>query len=196
MQAVVCKNEIGWREQARHLLVFLTDAEFHYVGDGKLGGIVKPNDELCHLDETGLYTHSSDLDYPSISQINSKVKENAINIIWAITKERLKTYKALSELVEGSYVGKLDNDSRNIVELIRKQYDEISSSVEIKDTSDNAIKIRYFTRGLGNDTSKETNKCDGLKVGTKVEFIAQVEVTNCPDNKSEWKQTFQIYPVS
>ena len=53
MQAIVCKNQIGWRDKARRLLVFSTDAGFHYAGDGKLGGIVKPNDGLCHLDSKG-----------------------------------------------------------------------------------------------------------------------------------------------
>ena len=32
MQAIVCKSEIGWREKARKLLVFSTDAGFHYAG--------------------------------------------------------------------------------------------------------------------------------------------------------------------
>ena len=32
MQAIVCKNEIGWRDKARRLLVFSTDAGFHYAG--------------------------------------------------------------------------------------------------------------------------------------------------------------------
>lgn len=36
MQAVVCGNRIGWRAQARRLLVFSTDAGFHYAGDGKV----------------------------------------------------------------------------------------------------------------------------------------------------------------
>lgn len=36
MQAVVCNREIGWRTQARRLLVFSTDALFHYAGDGKV----------------------------------------------------------------------------------------------------------------------------------------------------------------
>lgn len=36
MQAVVCKDEIGWRDQSRRLLVFSTDAGFHYAGDGKV----------------------------------------------------------------------------------------------------------------------------------------------------------------
>ena len=73
MQAIVCKDIIGWRDKARRLLVFSTDAGFHYAGDGKLGGIVVPNDGVCHMDEKGVYTHSSLQDYPSVSQINHKV---------------------------------------------------------------------------------------------------------------------------
>lgn len=71
MQAIVCPD-IGWRDKARKLLLFSTDNSFHYAGDGKLAGIVKPNDELCHL-ENGMYTYSTLQDYPSISQINKKV---------------------------------------------------------------------------------------------------------------------------
>lgn len=36
MQAIVCRKEIGWREKARRLLVFSTDANFHTAGDGKV----------------------------------------------------------------------------------------------------------------------------------------------------------------
>ena len=36
MQAIVCKEEISWRSNARRLLVFSTDAGFHYAGDGKV----------------------------------------------------------------------------------------------------------------------------------------------------------------
>ncbi|XP_073344181.1 integrin beta-1-A-like [Pagrus major] len=48
MQAAVCEKQIGWRNVTR-LLVFSTDAGFHFAGDGKLGGIVLPNDGKCHL---------------------------------------------------------------------------------------------------------------------------------------------------
>lgn len=36
MQAIVCRDQIGWRDQARRLLVFSTDSGFHYAGDGKV----------------------------------------------------------------------------------------------------------------------------------------------------------------
>lgn len=42
------------------MLLFSTDSLFHIAGDGKLGGIVKPNDGRCHTDrETGVYTEST-----------------------------------------------------------------------------------------------------------------------------------------
>ena len=89
---------------------------------GKLGGIVKPNDGSCHLDSKGVYTHSNDLDYPSVSQINHKVKENSVNIIFAVTEEQFNVYDLLQQNVEGSSVGTLSNDSSNIVELVKAQY--------------------------------------------------------------------------
>lgn len=121
MQVLVCPEEIGWREQARRLVVFSTDARFHYAGDGKLGGVVKPNDGECHM-KNHTYTHSLIQDYPSIAQINSKVKQNAVNLIFAVTKGEEKTYKKLSEHIEGSYFSRLELESTNIVELIRDQY--------------------------------------------------------------------------
>lgn len=36
----------------------------------QLGGIVKPNDGECHLNERGEYTHSVLQDYPSVSQVS------------------------------------------------------------------------------------------------------------------------------
>lgn len=52
----ISQDQIGWRNVTR-LLVFSTDAGFHFAGDGKLGGIVLPNDGKCHL-ENNVYTMS------------------------------------------------------------------------------------------------------------------------------------------
>lgn len=51
------QKEIGWRNVTR-LLVFSTDGGFHFAGDGKLGGIVLPNDGKCHLHEN-VYTQGN-----------------------------------------------------------------------------------------------------------------------------------------
>lgn len=132
MQAVVCTDEIGWREKARRLLVFSTDAGFHYAGDGKLGGVITPNDGMCHMNNNHEYTHSSIQDYPSISQINLKVKENAINIIFAVTSQQHEVYRRLSEHIEGSSSAVLSNDSSNVVELVRDEYNVSNILIHLK----------------------------------------------------------------
>merc|ERR1719447_259100 len=195
MQAIVCKDAIGWRDKARRLLVFSTDAGFHYAGDGKLGGIVTPNDGLCHMDSKGVYTHSTIQDYPSVSQINHKVKENSVNLIFAVTDEQLHIYNLLTNAVEGSSAGRLSNDSSNVVELVRAQYEAITSTIEMKDNATGSVRVSYFSSCLSDGPPRQTNKCSGLKVGTKVMFTAKIEVVKCPKDPREWKQTFQIYPV-
>lgn len=198
MQAIVCKNEIGWREKSRKMLVFSTDSGFHYAGDGKLGGIVKPNDGECHLDRSGLYTESTTQDYPSISQINHKVKEHHVNVIFAVTANQVNIYRQLAEgqnpLIEGSTAGKLENDSSNIVDLIQDEYMKITSSVELKDNATDHVKITYYSSCL-NGRKEETKICKGLRVGDSVTFEAKIEVTSCPRNPNEWNQTIRIYPV-
>merc|ERR1719210_414638 len=191
MQAIVCKDAIGWRDKARRLLVFSTDAGFHYAGDGKLGGIVTPNDGLCHMDSKGTYTHSTIQDYPSVSQINHKVKENSVNLIFAVTDEQLHIYNLLADAVEGSSAGRLSNDSSNIVELVQAQYEAITSTIEMKDNATGNVRVTYFSSCLDpNSPPRQTNKCSGLKVGTKVTFTAKIEVIKCPKDPREWKQTF------
>lgn len=66
----------------------------------------------------------------------------------------------------------------------------------MKDNASSAVKVTYYSKCLNeNGPLQQTNKCDGLKVGTEVRFQAEVEVKACPENPAEWKQTFQIYPV-
>merc|ERR1740123_125641 len=195
MQAVVCKDIIGWRDKARRLLVFSTDAGFHYAGDGKLGGIVTPNDGLCHMDEKGVYTHSTIQDYPSVSQINHKVKENSVNLIFAVTDEQLHIYNLLAGAVEGSTAGRLSADSSNVVELVQAQYEAITSTIEMKDNSTGNVRVTYFSSCIGDGPPRQTSKCSGLKVGTRVMFTAKIEVVKCPKDPRDWRQTFQIYPV-
>lgn len=87
-----------------------------------MGGVIAPNDGECHLDMAGSYTHSTIQDYPSISQINHKVKQNAINIIFAVTSQQINVYEKLSKHVEGSSSAVLSNDSSNVVDLVREEY--------------------------------------------------------------------------
>jgi len=44
-------------------------------------------------------------------------------IIFAVTKDQIPVYRELSKLIEGSTVGELAEDSSNIVELVKDNYD-------------------------------------------------------------------------
>ncbi|XP_065364687.1 integrin beta-PS-like [Calliphora vicina] len=195
MQAVVCREQIGWRQQARRLLVLSTDNRAHFAGDGKLGGVIQPNDAECHLSSDGNYTHSVIQDYPSIAQINRVVKEHAINVIFAVTESHQSIYKKLSRNIEGSSTAILSEDSSNVVDLVKDEYNKISSSIEMKDNASRHVEITYHSACLNGGSEIPTSKCDGLKVGDVVNFTAQILVTSCPTDPAEWNQVIQIYPV-
>ena len=36
IQAMVCKDQIGWSDQSRRLIVFVTDANSHLAGNGRV----------------------------------------------------------------------------------------------------------------------------------------------------------------
>lgn len=93
-------------------------------GFPQIGGIVQPNDGLCHLDDaSGMYTKAEKQDYPSLGQIGRLIKDHAINLIFAVTNEVAPVYSTFSQLLEGSSVGELGPNSENIVDLIRTTYE-------------------------------------------------------------------------
>jgi hypothetical protein len=47
----------------------------------------------------------------------------------------------------------------------------------MKDNATGVVKVTYYSSCLGNGPMIQTNKCDGLKVGTVVNFTAKIEVT-------------------
>ena len=51
-QVMVCGERIGWRENSRKIIIVATDRDFHTAMDGKLAGILEPNDGQCHLNRT------------------------------------------------------------------------------------------------------------------------------------------------
>lgn len=65
----------------------------------------------------------------------------------------------------------------------------------MKDNATSALKITYYSSCKGNGPLLQTSKCDDLRVGDIVSFTAKIVVTSCPQNPSDWLQTFQIYPV-
>lgn len=56
----VFKSHIGWRKEAKRLLLVMTDQTSHLALDSKLAGIVVPNDGNCHL-KNNVYVRSTSM---------------------------------------------------------------------------------------------------------------------------------------
>lgn len=174
-------------------------------------GIVTPHDGQCHM-LSNEYTHSDKLDYPSLSQINSKIQEKKVNIIFAVTEDQESIYSKLANMLEGCSHGKLANDSSNVVDLVKDQYQKITSQIEMtyeiknKNEPDNGqktkedetyIKVSFQSKCLDQSSAKATerNKCGDIKVGDQVQFDAIIELKKCPKDPKDWQRIITISPV-
>ncbi|XP_034550283.1 integrin beta-2 [Notolabrus celidotus] len=191
MQATVCGNKIGWRDSSTRLIVLTTDAGFHMAGDGKLAGILEPNDEKCHL-VNNIYSQSSQMDYPSVGQLAIQLAKNNIQPIFAVTQEVKEVYKQLSKMIPSSAVGVLSADSTNVVGLIEGAYKSLSSKVTLThDTLPEHVRVSFkpiCSKPI--QTGRSEGVCDDVLVGQTIAFDVTVTVDSCMSGKS-----FTIRPL-
>uniref|UniRef100_A0A7N8WSJ2 Integrin beta n=1 Tax=Mastacembelus armatus TaxID=205130 RepID=A0A7N8WSJ2_9TELE len=195
IQAAVCKEQIGWRPGASHLLIFTSDAKTHVALDGRLAGIVHPNDGQCHLNSDNIYSMSTTMvsDYPSLALITEKMSENNINLIFAVTNPVVPLYQNYSELIPGTTVGTLSNDSGNVIQLILNAYAKIRSKVELElQGVPEELSLSFNATCLNGELIPGLKSCSGLKIGDTVSFSVEARARGCPKQK---KKTFIIKPV-
>uniref|UniRef100_A0A8C5FQT2 Integrin beta n=1 Tax=Gadus morhua TaxID=8049 RepID=A0A8C5FQT2_GADMO len=185
MQVAVCEGKIGWRNVTR-LLVFSTDAGFHFAGDGKLGGIVLPNDGKCHL-ENNMYTMSHYYDYPSIAHLVQKLSDHNIQTIFAVTEEFQPVYKELKNLIPKSAVGTLSSNSSNVIKLIIDSYNSLSSEVILENSRvPEGVTISYKSvcKNGVTGTGEGGRKCSNISIGDEVRATPPDELhTDTPPDK-------------
>ncbi|KAG5850494.1 hypothetical protein ANANG_G00083060 [Anguilla anguilla] len=194
MQVAVCGDAIGWRNVTR-LLVFSTDAGFHFAGDGKLGGIVLPNDGKCHL-ENNMYTMSHYYDYPSIAHLVQKLSDNNIQTIFAVTEEFQPVYKELKNLIPKSAVGTLSANSSNVINLIIDAYNSLSSEVILENSKlPEGVTITYQSHCKNGLVGEGDNgrKCSNISIGDEVSFKISVQAHKCP--KQGQSEVIKIKPL-
>ncbi|XP_008843961.1 integrin beta-6 [Nannospalax galili] len=180
MQAAVCKEKIGWRNDSLHLLVFVSDADSHFGMDSKLAGIVIPNDGLCHLDNRNEYSMSTVLEYPTIGQLIDKLVQNNMLLIFAVTQEQVHLYENYAKLIPGATVGVLQKDSGNILQLIISAYEELRSEVELEVLGDTEGLNLSFTAVCNSGVLfPHQKKCSHMKVGDTASFSVTVGISNC-----------------
>uniref|UniRef100_A0A3B5MUD9 Integrin beta n=1 Tax=Xiphophorus couchianus TaxID=32473 RepID=A0A3B5MUD9_9TELE len=172
IQAMVCKDKIGWRPDASHLLVLTTDAKTHLALDGRIAGIVQPNDGECHLDDNNNFNKSTVLDYPSLGLITDKMSENNINLIFAVTSYVVPLYQEYSQLIPGTTVGTLSDDSGNVIQLIKEAYEKIRSKMELELLGvPEELNLSFNASCLNGEVIRGLRSCSGLKIGDTVCII-------------------------
>ncbi|XP_075409046.1 integrin beta-7 isoform X3 [Tenrec ecaudatus] len=181
LQAAVCQEQIGWRNVSR-LLVFTSDDIFHTAGDGKLGGIFRPSDGRCHLDSNGLYSRSTEFDYPSVGQVAQALSAANIQPIFAVTSATLPVYQELSKLIPKSTVGELSENSSNVLQLIMDAYNSLSSTVTLKHVSPlPGVNISYMSQcgGPQQGEAGDQGQCDNVRINQTVDFWVTLQTTHC-----------------
>lgn len=104
-QVITCNEEIGWRNQSRKIVLFITNMLSHTAGDGKWAGITQPYDGQCYTQD-GVYLKERELDYPSISILNKLASDNEVTVIFVIDTNYLDDYRYQCQYIRGSkYVG-------------------------------------------------------------------------------------------
>ncbi|XP_036965015.1 integrin beta-2 [Acanthopagrus latus] len=187
MQAAVCGDKIGWRNSSTRLIVLTTDAGFHMAGDGKLAGILEPNDEHCHM-QNNLYTKSTEMDYPSVGQLAMQLAKNNIQPIFAVTENVEIVYKQLQQMIPNSEVGVLSKNSDNVVRLIQEAYHKLSSKVTL--THGNLppnVSVVYTPKcAYAGSAMASEGVCDKVVAGEEIYFEVTVTVASCMKNTASF----------
>nr|CRX73280.1 Integrin beta-3 [Hydra vulgaris] len=191
MQTTVCEQELNWRDKntCRKIIVIVTDAAPKVGGDGKIGGIWKVNDAKCHMTKAASSSQSILLeysaydiyDYPSVFQLNQKLKEYQVVPIIAVTSDVMSQYQDIANVWKdlGTVIAELKSDSSNIVELIKNNYNLISSTVRLSDNSPDNFIISYEVNST-QCPSGSGNLCPNVSLQQQVDFFVSITAKTCP----------------
>uniref|UniRef100_A0A3B3QI50 Integrin beta n=1 Tax=Paramormyrops kingsleyae TaxID=1676925 RepID=A0A3B3QI50_9TELE len=183
LQAAVCQRDIGWRPEAKRLLLVMTDQPSHLALDSKLAGIVVPHDGNCHLDSGG-YTRSTSMEYPTIGQLAEKLLENSIHSIFAVEHGQYKWYEDLAPFLPGAYVGKLQAKASNLKDLVVEAYKKLLSDVEVEVGVQDQHAHRFWVNVTAvcptGSAPSGLNKCSGVQPNQTVFFNITIGMKDCP----------------
>lgn len=182
MQILVCREEIGWSDKTRRMVVFASDGPMHYAGDGLMAGLIKKNDKTCHLDKNGDYLASLEYDYPSLEEIFRELLKAKISVIFAVTSEVISHYDQIHQLMEEiTSVGQLESDSSNILQLVEDGYTKAVKRAQFQDNAPSYIKVEYRTTCDGEYSSIESSsKCTNVTIGGEYNFDIGITLLDYP----------------
>jgi len=198
-QVVTCEEVIGWRARSAtgddrgltRVVLFLTDDQFHYSGEGRLAGILRPYDGQCYLERDAStplpiqYNRWDEFDYPSVGQIVSLLTQFEVVTIFAVAQDRLPTYQNLRDLVNQKYrasVAILTNRSEDILDLIDSEYRAILQEVSLQPPATPDLTFSIQAACPSGATLLSDNSCDGVELESAVDFNVTVTLNSCADD--------------
>ncbi|XP_018515703.1 LOW QUALITY PROTEIN: integrin beta-4 [Lates calcarifer] len=202
LQAAVCKDQIGWRNHSTHLLVFSTESAFHYEADGAnvLSGILKRNDESCHLDANGNYTEDVHQDYPSIPTLIRVLGKHNIIPIFAVTNHSYSYYEKLQAYFPIAEVGLLQEDSSNILQVMGTAFKNIRSKMSIRaEYAPKAFKTEFLSAASQTVEYGAFNFTPGHIGKLKMAITAQRMISDkpvCQVEQEEKEGTMKVKPTT
>ena len=206
LQAVVCKNLIGWRETSIKIILVMTDDVLHTAGDGHLAGIVKPNDGQCHtqydpLLKKTLYTESLTQDYPSIEQVRQALEDANIVPVFAVADSSdlsiLSYYNNIISMFLDSSTVLLSSNSDNLEEVLSEAHANAIADAHLTFNLPNYLSANVTVNcPPGSTYSPDSNECIGIGNG-RVNFTIKLTLQKCTESlrngKSEQIQ-FNLRP--
>ncbi|XP_072226966.1 integrin beta-8 [Leuresthes tenuis] len=198
LQAAVCQGEVGWRPEAKRLLLVMTDQPSHLALDSRLAGIVVPHDGLCHLNNN-IYTGTTKMDHPSLGQLSDKLLENHIYSIFAVEKQPYQWYKELVHLLPGSYLGKLGLfQAPSLIELVVDAYKKLLSEVMVLVSVEDKAVSRYWVSVsplCPDGSTAKGQSCSGVRPDQTAYFNITIGQHSCADDGKDEDVTVIVRPV-
>lgn len=87
----------------------------------------------------------------------------------------------------------LEEDSQNIVDLIRRKYEQITSTISIKvDGVPDSVIVKIKSNcGENGDEEILTDSCQNVELGKSIDFVAEIQARECLESPV----TIAISPV-
>uniref|UniRef100_A0A671Q071 Integrin beta n=1 Tax=Sinocyclocheilus anshuiensis TaxID=1608454 RepID=A0A671Q071_9TELE len=180
LQAAVCQKDIGWRPEAKHLLLVMTDQPSHLALDSKLAGIVVPHDGRCHL-EDNIYSQTTTMEHPTIAQLAEKLLENSVYSIFAVDQVQYQWYEVISLANMSLGVSSYRNQS--------KLLSDVEVQIGLEDAQAQRFRVNVTAFCPNGSTVSGSTKC------SSVFFKVTVGMSWCPAEDGDQDVLMSVRPV-
>lgn len=137
------------------------------------------------------------MDYPSVEQLARAYSKNqaTTTVIFATSSGTIGFYEDVASQFKSAYVGVLETDSSNILELIKNEFASIDSRMEIeKSVTSDVLAFKYFSNCMGTE-KQETAVCENLPASGEVTFTVEIELIECPADENDTGIIIDFSPV-